>query len=155
MKIVNIQSKLFIGKRLNMSLVKDNTFELWHSFMPNLKKIEGRIGIELYSIITYPAKYFGSFSPEFEFEKWAAVEVDRNQPRIEGFEYLEFPAGKYARFIHVGSMDKFKNSMFEIYSKTIPNSGYDFDKRPHIAIMGERYNPQSEFSEEEILVPIR
>jgi AraC family transcriptional regulator len=154
-EIVELKSRLFLGKRLTMSITNDKTFELWHSFMPGLKDVKGRSGLELYSIIHYPEIYFGRFNPSLEFEKWAAVEVFTEDFCPNGYEFLSCPGGMYAQFKHIGSMEKFKASMVEIYSKIIPNSPYSLDNRPHITIMGERYNPQSEFSEEEILVPIK
>jgi AraC family transcriptional regulator len=145
LKIISLEPSFFIGKNSKMSLSKDATFLLWNSFMPYLKNVEKRKGKDFYSIIIYPENYFESFNPSLEFENWAAVQVDSDAPCINGLDFLEFSGGKYLQFMHVGSMDKFKDTMFQLYSYVIPNSEYILDSRPHITIMSDRYNPQSEF----------
>ena len=44
-----IERKL-IGKRLTMSVVNNQTFKLWQSFIPKRKEIKNNLGAELFII---------------------------------------------------------------------------------------------------------
>lgn len=70
-------------------------------------------------------------------------------------DILIIPEGLYAVFVHIGTVKTFPQTMQEIYSKWIPESGYQLDVRPHLQIMKENYfGPLDPRSEEEVWVPI-
>lgn len=74
-RIELLAAKKLVGRRIILSLSHNRTGELWRSFMPRRKEITNSIGTDLYSLQVYPPAYFTPFSPDTEFEKWAAVEV--------------------------------------------------------------------------------
>jgi len=150
-----LPQKHFIGKRLNMSFAQNKTFELWRSFMPRRKEIQNVIGSELYSIEVYPPGFYDDFNPNREFEKWAAIEISTTvSVPPDGMETLTIPKGLYAVFLHKGPAAEGPRTYQYIFQQWLPNSEYQLDNRPHFAVMGEKYKPDSPDSEEEIWVPV-
>lgn len=138
-----------------MSFSDNKTFELWRSFMPRRKEIQNNIGTELYSIEVYTPLYFNNFNPNAEFEKWAAIEVaDFNTVPAE-METITVQAGLYAVFVHKGSASTGPKTCRYIFKTWLPDSNFSLDKRPHLALMGEKYKNEDPNSEEEIWVPIK
>jgi AraC family transcriptional regulator len=149
-----LKEKKLVGKRRQMSFAKSNTMELWQSFMPYLKEITNRIGMELYSAEVYPASFFHNYIVNTEFEKWATVEVADHNNIPSGMEALVFPEGLYAVFIHKGTADKGPETYRHIFMDWLPLSGFELDNRPHFAVMGEKYKRDDDASEEEIWIPV-
>lgn len=52
-RIELLAEKKLVGKRLNMTLSNDRTFELWHSFMPYRKEIKSSISTDLFCLQVY------------------------------------------------------------------------------------------------------
>ncbi|MCE2612609.1 GyrI-like domain-containing protein [Flavobacteriaceae bacterium D16] len=154
-RIEHALSLRLAGLKRNISLAKNETFLLWRSFMPLIKEIKARAGTELYSVEIYPTDYFMHFSPEREFEKWAAAPVtDTFQPN-ELLQLLEIPGGLYAVFLYRGMSSEAHTAYQYIFGEWIPNSDYEADNRPHFAVMGDKYRNDHPESEEELWIPIR
>lgn len=149
-----INTKKCIGKRLKMSLINNKTGELWRSFMPFRKNITHAISSDLISLQTYDTNYFQQFNPNNEFEKWALAEVDDDTVVPAGFEKFEIPEGLYAVFHYKGLNTD--TSIFEyIFTKWLPQSGYELDNRPHFEVLKSKYQNQSPDSEEDIWIPVK
>ncbi len=154
--ITKIKLKLLIGKKLRMSVMNDRTVELWQSFMPWRSEISQVANNFLYSVQVFDSgKYFEQFSPEAEFEKWAAVEVSEFSEIPDKMETLKIPEGNYAVFNYKGPASAALPFFQYIFQDWIPNSEYAVDNRPHFALMGEKYRGNNSDSEEEIWVPVR
>jgi AraC family transcriptional regulator len=138
-----------------MSFSANKTFELWRNFMPDRDKIKYKAGKELYSLEVYPDSYFDNFNPGRVFEKWAAAEVSDYEEPPAGMERLIVPSGIYAVFIHKGPASEGPKTYEYIFRQWLPKSDYRLDNRPHMAVMGEKYNRDSSFSEEEIRIPVK
>jgi AraC family transcriptional regulator len=151
----NFRKKEFIGKRMVMSFSDNKTFQLWQSFMPLLGKIENRIGSELYSVEVYSSSFFEDFSPENQFEKWAAIELSGYNKIPEGMESLTIPSGLYAVFLHKGPAGEGPKTYSYIFRQWLPASEYSLDGRPHFAVMGEKYKRDDPASEEELWIPVK
>jgi AraC family transcriptional regulator len=154
-RIEMLEVKYLLGNWLTMSLASNRTRELWSSFMPRRKEIEGVHGIELYSVDIFKPGYFEQFNPDEEFEKWACVEVKSYEAIPEGMHPLTLPVGKYAIFIHHGPASKGPETYAFIFGTWLPASGHSLDDRPHLAVMGEKYRNEQPDSEEEIWIPIK
>lgn len=144
-----------IGMHLEMSISHDQTFKLFSTFMPRKKEIKS-LSQDVCSIQLYDDKTaFNDFSPATIYTKWAAVEVDKKQPLPAEMQELNIPAGKYAVFIHKGTVEDFfqKTNPF-IYGEWLPKSGFSLANRPHFQIMGEKYRNNDPESEEEVWIPI-
>jgi AraC family transcriptional regulator len=70
-------------------------------------------------------------------------------------ETIVFPSGLYAVFLHKGPASTASKTYRYIYQKWVSNSEFSIDDKPHFAIMGEKYKPTSQDSEEEIWIPIK
>lgn len=153
-RIVQLQEKLLLGKQLSMSLVQNKTAQLWGQFAPQIKEIVGRVSQDKISLQVYPSDYYQNFSPQKEFVKWAAVEVDNLSNIPKGLESFVLKEGLYAVFDYKGSSSD--PSIFNyIFTQWIPNSDYVVDNRPHFEVLGEKYRNNNPESEEEIWIPIK
>lgn len=151
-RIELIGKKKLIGLRKNMSLLADQTQQLFGSFMPNRGRIQNTVNGLVVLAKIYPQDYFTRFDPSTAFTKMAAVEVTEPMD-IEGFEYIETEAGLYAIFEHRGGPGD--TAIFEyIFREWLPQSGYDLDNRPHLDIMPADYFI-SEDKREDIMIPVR
>ena len=148
-----VKEKKLVGKRMQMSLAEDKTFELWRSFMPDRMKIANKLSDEFISMRVYNES-FHLENPGKQFEKWAAVEVSDFSKAPEGMETFTLSSGLYAIFDYKGLNTD--NSIFiYIFTQWLPNSNYELDDRPHFEVLGKNYKNNDPESEEEILVPIR
>ena len=153
-KIIDTSKRLFIGKRINMSLVDNKTGELWASFGPFIRSIPNRIGNDRFSLQVYDSTYFNHFNPKKEFTKWALVEVNSINETPKDLDSFMLPEGKYAVFSYTGLSSD--TSVFQyIYSVWLPNSEWSLDDRPHFEVLGSAYKNDSADSEEEIWIPIK
>ena len=155
-EIKTFSAKKLIGCKLIMSVIDDRTMQLWQSFMPRKNEINHIASNYLYSVQVFESeKYFDQFSPEKEFEKWAAVEVSKINGIPQGMDLLELLEGDYAVFNYKGPANAALPFFQYIFQEWIPNSEYAVDNRPHFALMGEKYRGNNPDSEEEIWVPVR
>jgi AraC family transcriptional regulator len=153
-RLESITEKHCVGMKLIMSLANNKTHLLWQGFMPKRKDIKDIVSTDLYSIEIYKPDFFKSFSPNAEFEKWAAVEVGHVEAVPEGMETIVIPAGLYAVFIHKGPASLGPKTYEYVLGTWIPNSVYALDARPHFAVMGAKYKNDDPNSEEELWFPI-
>ena len=153
-RIVHGKKRKGIGKSLSMSLSNNRTSELWSAFVPRIKEIQNRVGVNFISLQVYPADYFAAFRPALAFQKWALVEVSDYDTCPKGMKKFTLNAGLFAVFDYKGlSADP---SIFQyIYTQWLPTSGYELDDRPHFEVLGTSYKNNSPDSEEEIWIPIK
>jgi len=123
--------------------------------MPGRKGIHNTAGTDLYSIEVYSPSYWDKFSPDREFEKWAAVEVTDFGSIPDDMEAIVLPEGLYAVFIHKGPASAGPQTYGYIFGTWLPGSGFVLDNRPHFALMGSKYKNDDPDSEEEIWIPIK
>jgi AraC family transcriptional regulator len=123
--------------------------------MPVRDQINNSVGSDLYSAEVYDRAFFKQFDPAREFEKWATVEVTDFSTVPDGMKPIVFPYGLYAVFLHRGPVSAALTTYRYIYQTWIPNSEYSLVDRPHFAIMGEKYQPESGDFEEEIWIPVK
>ena len=154
-RIETLAEKKLVGMKTQMSFARNKTAELWQSFMPRLREIHHRVGMELYSLEVYNDHFFNSFDAANEFEKWAAVEVEKFEPLPGGMQPLIVPQGLYAVFTFKGLQSEGARA-YEFIGKTwLPSSNYLLDRRPHFAVMAEKYKMNDPSSEEEIWIPVQ
>ena len=153
-RIMKLEEKKLIGKRLRMSLAANRTGELWKSFMSVRKEITNNLTTEVISMQVYDPSHFVDFKLTNEFEKWATVEVSDFDNVPNGMETFTLMGGLYAVFEYKGSGND--NSIFQyIFGTWLPGSTYKLDSRPHFEILGEKYKNNDSTSEEEIWIPIK
>ncbi|REG98864.1 GyrI-like domain-containing protein [Flavobacterium aquicola] len=153
-RIVILNEKKLIGKRLVMSFTDYKPSQLWKSFMPRRKEISNNVSNDLISITVYKPDHFLNFSPTNKFEKWAAVEVTSFDNLPDEMETFTLAGGLYAVFNYKG-LNTDDTVYRHIYGEWIPNSDYGLDDRPHFEILGDKYKNSDPESEEEIWIPIK
>ena len=151
----NLPETRLIGQQVTMSFAENKTHELWRQFMPRRHEIKNSVNEFLYSIEVYPPDFFTHFNPTRPFEKWAAVPVADHSAIPDAMESITLPGGLYAIFIYRGPASKAMKTYMYIYQEWLPKSDYLLDKRPHFALMGEKYKNESPDSEEEIWIPVK
>ena len=146
-----------IGIHDRITLQHNTTAQLWGAFGPRLAEIKDRVSPNLFAIQVYDDGVdVRTFTPETEFEMWAAVAVPDGAPVPAGMEALAIPAGRYAVFIHRGPARTFQATTSRyIFQEWLPVSGYTLDARPHFQVMAPGYRPDDPEAEEEIWVPIK
>lgn len=155
-KIVEIEERKLVGKRVKTTLSENKTFELWQSFKPRVNEIEERSDTNFYSVqIFEKGLNLEQLTPQTEFEKWAAVQVKNSDNVHDEMEVLTIPYGKYAVFIHQGTPQQFAKTSAFIYGDWLPNSEFELDERPHFEIMTADYRLIDPNAEEEIWIPIK
>ncbi len=155
-RIESLPKTTLVGFRTQMSIAQNKTGELWRRFMPQRHQISHVASEDFYSVEVYPdSVFFQQFDPTREFEKWAAVKVSEPENLPEGMEQLVVPAGLYAIFLYRGKGSEAAAAYQYILGEWLPQSGYQLDDRPHLAVMGDKYQNESPDSEEELWVPIR
>jgi AraC family transcriptional regulator len=139
-----------------MSLINDKTAELWKSFMPARKMIKNTVGSDFISMQIYDksldSKYF---NPQTEFTKYAMIETSEFENIPEEMETRILKGGLYAVFMHKGMAKDFPKTSKYIFRQWLPNSEYELDQREHFELLGAKYNPTDENSEEEVWIPIK
>lgn len=155
-RIETISPKKIVGHRIRTTLANDKTSELWRKFRAEKANVSNIVSAKMYSVKVYDQlPDFRTFTPETEFEKWAAYEVTSTDLIPHGMEMHELPGGLYAVFIHRGPMHSFNKTLQYIFGSWMPTSGYITDHREHFEILPEDYDPFSENMEEEVWIPIR
>lgn len=155
-RIELLSEKKLVGKSLKMSLMNNKTAQLWQSFMPKRKMIKNIVGSDLISMQVYDKSLnFKDFNQHTEFTKYAMVETSKfeNIPREMETRILE--GGLYAVFVHKGMAKDFPKTSQYIFNEWLPKSAYELDQREHFEILGAKYNPTDNNSEEEVWIPIK
>jgi len=155
-RIEILPEKKLVGKSLRMSLANNKTAELWRSFMPERKLIKNTVSSELFSMQVYDKSLdFKDFNPQTEFTKCAMIETSEYENIPEDMETRILDSGLYAVFVHKGMAKDFPKTSQYIFSQWLPNSDYELDQREHFELLGAKYNPTDENSEEEVWIPIK
>lgn len=150
-----ISEKKLVGQSRQMSFINNTTGMLWKGFGPRIKEIQYRIDTDKISLQIYSDDFMNN--PHMLFSKYAAVEVSKLEDIPLGLETYILQGGLYAVFPFKGSPLKDASMFFQkIFKEWLPKSAYKIDNaRPHFEILGEKYNPLSDESEEDIYIPIR
>jgi len=156
-RIETIPEKKLIGKSIRMSIATDKTADLWRSFMPQRKEIKNSLTTDLYCVQVYDdLPDFNDFTPQTEFEKWAATEVTGFNEIPDGMKPFTLEGGLYAVFLYKGDIVSFPPFFRAIFYDWLPNSEYKLDNsRPHFDLLGAKYKNNDPESEEEIWVPVK
>lgn len=155
-RLIELEEKKLVGVRIWTSLAENKTRELWQSFRPRIVEIGNVISGSFYSVQIYDDNLsFDQFTPNTQFEKWAAMEVSDIDSVPARMEPLIL-SGRYAVFVHKGTpADFFRTTSPYIFGTWLPNSEFELDQRPQFEIMESGYDPRDPNSEEEVWIPIK
>jgi len=154
-KIIDLSETKLIGMHQRMSLTNNQTRVLWQQFMPRRQEVQSRVGGQFYSMNIYDEGFqMKDFTPQTEFEKWAAVAVNDFEEIPKDMQTITV-GGKYAVFHHKGPASTFPQTLQHIHGVWLPASEFQLDERPHFEILSEDYVPTDPNAEEEVYIPIR
>ena len=100
--------------------------------------------------ISWPAD---ELSPPMMINFFAGIESD-----IAGdddFEEIVVTPGNYFATTYEGSMANFDEAIIEIYGPTLENSGHQVRDGLHLEIYGSSFDPNSETSLVDVLIPVQ
>ncbi|MET2986391.1 GyrI-like domain-containing protein [Aureibaculum conchae] len=155
-KIINIEDRKLVGLSIQTCLAENKTRELWQTFRPLVKEVSNTVNTDFYSLQVYDNDFgIKPFTPQTEFEKWAAVEVSNFDNIPKNLKSFILAGGDYAVFIHKGTPQQFHKTASYIYGEWLPKSNYQLDNRPHFEIIPENNKLDDPSAEEEVWIPIK
>jgi len=155
-QILELSPLSLTGYHVRMSLIDNQTQELWKSFMESYhKKIENHPR-KLYSVEVYDSMdYFNEFNPHKSFEKYAMVDSNLLRAAEDNKLTSLVLKGKYAVFLHKGPAHKIADTYGFIINEWLKKSSQILDNRPFFSIMNDKYLGESPKNEERIYIPIQ
>lgn len=95
------------------------------------------------------------FNTDSETAAFVGIEVSENYPILNGMQRKELYGGKYARFIHRGTVDTLIQTYHYIWGVWFPKSGFELANRDDFECYTERFlGANNESSEIDIYFPI-
>ncbi|MCK8060141.1 MULTISPECIES: AraC family transcriptional regulator [unclassified Fusibacter] len=132
--------------------------ELWGVFNQRVTEIQNQ---------TKVGQYYGMCEPLIEnledidldavndIRYLACVEVSDGEHLPKGMTYWEIPHTKYAVFTHIGDPALMGETYKSIYSKWLPESGYEVVHAHDFELYGKEFKPGEATSKMYIYVPIK
>lgn len=121
---------------------------LWQRFVPYIGHIEGQVGFATYGVC---CNMDGSGS----FEYIAGLEVRDFSELPPEFRRIRIPQQRYAVFRHRGHVSTIRSTVYTIWNKWLPRSGYMLADSPDYEFYGEDFNGQTGTGRIEIWLPIK
>lgn len=90
-----------------------------------------------------------------DFKYLAGIEVTDNNNMPVGMEVWDVPHKKYAVFTHIGSVDTLGDTYKAIYSKWLPESGYELVFTYDFELYDKDFDPGSAQSKMYVYIPIK
>ena len=120
----------------------------WQRFAPHIGNIPGQIGSVSYGLCC-------NFDHDDSFEYIAGVEVSSFTDVPEGFSTIRVPPQKYAVFSHREHISAIRRTVSAIWSKWLPQSGYEVADAPNFERYDDRFDPQTGNGVVEIWIPVK
>lgn len=127
--------------------------KLWSEFMLRRNEITSQVSYVDYGVCSpLEAGQPKSHPDEGFYMACTAVTDTSNVPK--GMVQKVIPRGEYAVFTHKGQLSKLEHTMNYIYGSWLPKSGRKLRMAPDLEIYDQRFKPDQEESEFEILIPV-
>jgi AraC family transcriptional regulator len=120
----------------------------WQRFSAHLGHIPGQKGNAAYGAVY-------NFDSESNFDYMCGVEVNGSSDLPKGFETLRIPSQKYVVFRHAGHVAGIRATIAAIWTKWLPESGYQAAKAPTLERYGPEFNPSTGLGGFEIWIAIQ
>ena len=133
----------------NMAIIP----QLWGSFLGRRGELAAPVGYTDFGLVYDPGEASHERHPE-ELRYLAGTEIAADAPVPPGMTQRVLPAGRYAKFVHRGSLDKLPLTMRYILSTWLPGASVELRDAPDVEVYGARFQPGAAASEMEILIPI-
>lgn len=157
-KIVTVQPKYVVGFRFDMSIENNNTIKMWEKLNDQLAK-QNYISMNnnRYSIYeTSGTCQPNTFNKNSEATLFIGIETFHDNNLPDGMELKEISGGKYAKFIHKGTVKNLISTYYYIWGVWLPNSSFQLDARDDLECYTEQFlGAENEESQIEIYFPIQ
>jgi AraC family transcriptional regulator len=120
----------------------------WQRFTPRLGHVSGQVGRTAYGLI-----YNGD--DEGNYDYLCGVEVADFSRLPDDIDRLRVPAQRYAVFAHRGHISGIRSTWNTIWTKALPESGYDLVDAPAFERYGEEFDGTTGAGGLECWVPIK
>lgn len=153
-EIIFIPPTVFMGLHREISMIKNDTAEIFREFMPRRNEVENRTDKKIIDLRIYKQDYFTSFNPKNTFTKWACVRVSEAVNLPHEMDCHSMAGGLYARFSAPENPANPSEIFQFIFREWLPNSHYILDDRPHFDILNEGKPNTSSSGTQLIHIPI-
>jgi AraC family transcriptional regulator len=120
----------------------------WQKFSPRLGTIPGQVGKVAYGVCY-------NVDRDDNFDYLCGVEVASSAELPHGLTRLQVPAQKYAVFTHRGHVSEIRAVFSAVWSKWLPQSGYEAASAPVLERYGPEFNGENGLGGFEVWVPIK
>jgi AraC family transcriptional regulator len=121
---------------------------LWERFVPYMGNIDGQIGGEAYGVM-----FGGDGAGSFEY--LSGVQVARAERLPAGFTTVSIPAQRYAVFAHRGPVSEIHRTAHAIWTKWLPESGYQAAAAPNFERYPAGFDPDTDHTGVELWIPVK
>jgi AraC family transcriptional regulator len=136
-----------LGERYTFETNQGIPFQ-WQSFRPYIGNIPGQIGGTTYGVCC-------NSDGTGHFEYIAGVEVSSFAGLPPELSRIRVPEQRYAVFSHRGHASTMRSTVYTIWNKWLPASGYEVADAPDFERYGESFDATSGLGTIEIWLPIR
>lgn len=157
-EIVTIKRKKIIGIRGITSLNNNRIKDIWDSFIKQIGKIQNKINYPVtYGICeNIPDYNLNDFTDDSEYYEFVGVETANYNNIPEGMDKKILKEGKYARFLHKGTVFDLTITYNYIWGTWILKTDRELDTRDDFEIYGKNFLGRScKDSIIEIYIPIK
>lgn len=146
-KVINIKEIKAVGMVCFGNNSKGEIPQLWDVFNKNYMSIKHKsISGLCYGICDDMP------DSEGRFHYSACAEVESFEDIAEGMESKVIPEGKYLMYTYSGKLENLNEFYQSIFSKWVPESGYEMAYRPQFELYDSRFMQNGEF---DIYIPIK
>ena len=117
---------------------------LWQSINLREPEIAGAIPGTAYGVSC-------DFEESGQFRYLAGIEASET---MEGFDFVDIPANRYAVFTHSGHISDFSKTVYTIWNKSLPDAGLEPTKAPEFEVYDQRFDPETGRGDVEVWIPI-
>lgn len=157
-EIVTFQAKFVVGFRFEMSIKKNNSIDMWEKLNAQLAK-QNDISTHNNRYSIYEAGdtcLSNTFSKNSETTVFIGIETPRDTNVSNGMQIKEISCGKYAKFIHKGTVKNLISTYNYIWGVWFPKSSFQLAHRDDLECYTEQFlGPENENSQIEIYFPIQ
>ena len=158
-EIMTIPPTCVLGIRFKTSLDENNSVSMWEQFNQQIMAFnDAQLSVcrryEIYEVAD--SRCTQSFSADRSISAFIGIERPAGAQTNYGMQSQKLREGKYAKFVHIGTVDTLLMTYRYIWSVWFPKSGYELSERDDFECYTERFlGPNNPHSEINIYFPIK
>ncbi|WP_048602126.1 AraC family transcriptional regulator [Rubeoparvulum massiliense] len=153
-EILVIPEIYLMGIRFKTTVSGNKTVTMWQQF--NKKVPPDLLTTKRYGIFeTSETCSFDKFNTDSESMAFVGIEISKNDPVLNDLQVKKLCGGKYARFVHRGTVDTLIQTYHYIWGSWFPKSGFELANRDDFECYTERFTGANDSNSEiDIYFPI-